>query len=141
MDLAHVIKGLLSFECLFRLIACAFTNSLRAAFLLWGWQPKFLIKLVSILKRVIGNNNGQDILFTDVGNLNKTYTSSAFSASDFLASEVPYHFNNTDGKSSEPHDYGGIDPSIESVCIFPSSLAMFSNYGITIFVLLTGIVR
>ena len=34
-----------------------------------------------------------------------------------------------------------INPSIRSICSLPSTLAVFSNYGISIFVLLTGVIR
>ena len=142
MDLAHVIKGLLSVECVFRLIACLFTNSLRGAFILWGWQPTFFINIVSILDNVAGQYRvGQRNWVEAVYRSNHTCFNEEMFSHTFLFSNLTCHFNQSNSSNINFQDLGVIDPRIESVCLLPSSLAMFTGFGIAIFVLLTGILR
>ena len=142
MDLARVIKGLLSVECVFRLISCLFTNSLRGAFLLWGWQPTFLVNMVSILDNVAGQYRvGQKDWVEAVYRSNHTCFNEENVSNTFLFSNLTCHFNQSNSSDTNFQDLRVIDPRIESVCSLPSSLAMFNGFGIAIFVLLTGILR
>ena len=148
MDLAHVIKGLLSVECLFRLIGCVFTNSLRGAFVLWGWQPSSLIWTVDVLSKVVGKYrmNEDENMFASyynlsrpnpqLGNINITeddYSSSNYS---FLYPSIEMSIC-TENYST----VGNKKLTIESVCFLPATLAVLCSYGIAIFVLLTGGLR
>ena len=148
MDLAHVIKGLLSVECLFRLIGCVITNSLRGAFVLWGWQPSSLIWTVDVLSKVVGKYrmNEDEIMIASyynlsrpnpqLGNINITeddYSSSNYS---FLNPSIEMSIC-TENYST----VGNKKLTIESVCFLPATLAVLGSYGIAIFVLLTGGIR
>lgn len=142
MDLAHVIKGLLSVECVFRLIACLFINSLRGAFLLWGWQPTLLINIVSILENVAGQYRvGRRDWIAAIYESNYSCFNAENVSNTFLISNLTCHFNHTNSSDTNFQHFGVIDPRIESVCLLPSSLSMFTGFGISIFVLLTGIIR
>ena len=142
MDLAHVIKGLLSVECIFRLIACLFTNSLRGAFLLWGWQPTFLIHIASILENVTGQYRvGQKDWIALIYEANDTCFNEENVSHTILFSNLTCDVKQSNRSDTNFQDFGFIDPRIESVCFLPSSLAMFNSFGIAIFVLLTGILR
>ena len=148
MDLAHVIKGLLSVECLFRLIGCVFTNSLRGAFLLWGWQPSSLIWAVDVLNKIIGNyrmNEGENLLASyynlsrvhlQPGQINITENYSSSSNYSFLYPSIKMKICLENYSTVVNHKL-----TIESVCFLPATLAVFATYGIAIFVLLTGGLR
>ena len=148
MDLAHVIKGLLSVECLFRLIGCVFTHSLRGAFLLWGWQPSSLIWVVDVLNRIIGKYrmNGNEnplasyynLTLADLQPSNRNITEKYFSRSNysFLYPSIDINIC-MENYSTSAHQ----KLTIESVCFLPATLAVLANYGIAIFVLLTGGLR
>lgn len=142
MDLAHVIKGLLSVECSFRLMGCMITNSLRGAFLLWGWQPSFFIDMIVILEKVLGKHRmSPDTLNPFLLEENQTYFYNTSSPSDLFESyfNLSSHSNASNGKDNEALSL--LTPTIEYVCFLPASLTMLTNYGIAIFVLLTGVVR
>lgn len=142
MDLAHVIKGLLNMECMFRFIGCVLINSLRSAFILWGWQPSFLIWVVGYMNWMTSDFRALEL---DCGLSNE--------------GSCPHEFNTLNRtinleneNSSKDLKFGSensskeiythfINPSIRSICSLPSTLAVFSNYGISIFVLLTGVIR
>ena len=148
MDLAHVIKGLLSVECLFRLIGCVFTNSLRGAFLLWGWQPSSLIWAVDALNKIIGKyrmNEGENLLASyynlnrvhlQPGSINITDDYSSSSNYSFLYPSIEMKICMENYSTVVNHKL-----TIESVCFLPATLAVFATYGIAIFVLLTGGLR
>ena len=140
MDLAHIIKGLLNTECMFRFLGCVLINSLRGAFILWGWQPSFFIQTVGLIDLITGGRSSQQ--FDD------TFSNIAFVASNFNASKTKIRLINSSnslvlsvGNNTNLSHTKMLFPSIESVCSLPSTLAVFSSYGISIFVLLTGIVR
>ena len=125
MDLAHVIKGLLNIECMFRFVGFVLTNSLRGAFILWGWQPDFLLKIIGYMDWLTRENKLDEMSWNSTNNDNLTY-----------------HIYNLSKTSTTEHaNIQTLYPSVELVCLLPSSLAIFCNYGITIFVLLTGVVR
>ena len=136
MDLAHIIKGLLNTECMFRFLGCVLINSLRGAFILWGWQPSLLIQIVGVIDSMTDDQQFDDISlnqesFVSNDNISKTklLTTKYNSSNSLLLSDA-----NENNFSHTKLLY----PSIESVCSLPSTLAVFSSYGISIFVLLTG---
>ena len=142
MDLAHVIKGLLNIECMFRFIGCVLINSLRGAFILWGWQPSILIWAVGYMDwmtndlRALESDDGlsnESSCPLEFDPLNRTIKLETVNSSE----DLKFGFEN----SSKQIDNHFINPSIKSICSLPSTLALFSSYGISIFVLLTGVVR
>ena len=140
MDLAHIIKGLLNTECMFRFLGCVLINSLRGAFILWGWQPSSLIQIVGLIDLITGERRSQQF--------DETFSNQEFLASDFKTSKTIIKMINSSnslvlsvGNDTNLSHTKILFPSIESVCSLPSTLAVFSSYGISIFVLLTGIVR
>ena len=142
MDLAYVIKGLLNIECMFRFIGCVLINSIRGAFILWGWQPSFLIRAVGYMDwitRAHWSLESDDELSSQEAYIPNNHS---------LLSSVMITTNNSSHdiiratiNDSEHSNFDTIYPSIKLVCSIPSTLSVFSNYGISIFVLLTGIVR
>ena len=142
MDLAHVIKGLLNIECMFRFIGCVLINSLRGAFILWGWQPTFLIWAVGYMNWMTRDFRSMELDDSlsnegscphELDSLNRTIELGTENSSRDL------NFGSENTSAQLYTDF--LKPSIRSVCSLPSTLAVFSNYGISIFVLLTGIIR
>ena len=148
MDLAHVIKGLLSVECLFRLIGCVFTNSLRGAFLLWGWQPSSLIWAVDVLNRIVGKYriNEDENLLASYYNLSRAHLQPGNNniPEDYhLSSNYSFLYPSIEMNICIENYSTVVNQklTIESVCFLPSTLAVLGSYGIAIFVLLTGGLR
>ena len=141
MDLAHIIKGLLTVECSFRIIQISVASALNEAYLLWGWQPSFLLKLIAGAERVLGKremrNNITGIAVYDNVNeyLYEQNDTTDISGVDSSRSIWP------NGSREDIVDLPPELPTIEAVCLFSESLLVFSFCGIAIFVLLTGIVR
>ena len=148
MDLAHVIKGLLSVECLFRLIGCVFTNSLRGAFLLWGWQPSSLIWAVDVLNRIVGKYrmNENENLLASYYNLKRAHLQPGninITEDNFLSSNYSFLYPSIKMNICMENNFTVVQQklTIESVCFLPATLAVLGSYGIAIFVLLTGGLR
>ena len=140
MELAHVIKGLLSVECSFRLIACLIANSLRGAFILWGWQPTLLIQIVAILETA-ADNYGMAETDLNIARFNCTKI-------QCHGKRIAFYNPGLDQSLTCPNILGGLDlfqfyikPTIKSVCLLPESISTFTSYGISIFVLFTGVLR
>ena len=142
MDLAHVIKGLLNTECMFRFLGCVLINSLRGAFILWGWQPSLLIQTIGLIDLVTGDSRAQQ--FDDTFSNQESFASNLNTSKTKLLTRTYNSSNNLVLSVANDTNVSHTNipyPSIESVCSLPSTLTVFCNYGIAIFVLLTGLVR
>ena len=141
MDLAHIIKGLLTVECSFRITHCAVTNTLRGAFLFWGWQPSFLLKFIAPAVNVVGK---REMLNNVTGNTVLDMIDECLyeqdNTTDISEGGRPYSIW-LNGSNEDIEDLKRELSTIQAVCFFPASLQMFTTFGITIFLLFTGIVR
>ena len=142
MDLAHVIKGLLNIECMFRFLGCVLINSLRGAFILWGWQPSFLIWAVGYMDWITSDFRAPELACGSLNESSCPHGLDTFNRTSKPGIESSSRDLNLKSANVATQLYSDFQsPSIRSICSLPSTLAVFSNYGISIFVLLTGIIR
>ena len=117
-------------------------NSLRGAFILWGWQPSFLIWAVGYMDWITSDFGARELA---CGSLNESFCSHELDTLNRTSKPgIENSSRDLNLKSANVATQLYIDfqsPSIRSICSLPSTLAVFSNYGISIFVLLTGVVR
>ena len=143
MDLAHIIKGLLSAELAFRILTLLMTHTLRSAFLLWGWQPSFIIQIMFELQRINGGTLG-DVSKTHFINMSGTGTWNSTSIHPALKGFGELYFVNKTHMITDEERVAEALAGMqvfENVCFLPASLMLTTRYGTTIFVLMTGVVR
>ena len=154
LDLAHIINGLMTVECTLRIIFCLVAQPLKCIYLLFGWQPKWLIDGLLWINNILPRPSNSSTFTTAT-------TTTNFTRGDFVTADVDQTqkhrnltitnilsnystaqwFNTTETNN----DADGADSvsiqNIEIICFFPASLVMTVNCGIMIFTLFTSIVR
>ena len=136
LDIAYLIKSLVTVGCSCRIYICLFAEPIKAVFFLWGWQPTALISIASWLGSTLGiasvnlhesdiqysnNNITVNHLNTSTNSLNETDIENWVSFESY--SEVAD--NNVTFTAEE----------IRMVCYLSSS---FTNFGINCIVLFTA---
>ena len=143
MELAHIIKGLFTAECAFQILNCTIASPLRSAFLLWGWQPTMFIDILSHLGNLFlpmehQSHNGSEYFVLEDG-IRQNETGSMLSVRN-IEQQTTFYANHTSHGNTRDNQSDYI-PTIETICFIPASFAFANSYGISIFIMLTSIVR
>ena len=148
LHLAGIINGLITVECSLRIVACLVAEPLKCIYLLWGWQPKWLIYLVLWVDTILPRPSSSAFTATNLTSYDFAMRENDQIKRQNILSDATVLSNNTTMRwlnATEVDNNIGVDFSFienkEIVCFFPASLSLTVSCGLTIFALFTTIIR